>query len=122
MLTPTEYMVGVKNTQSFIDADYENLEFARPGAKVDDGEGGWIQGQAVPFGPLKVRLIPQSDKVPEVSTSDGRTYRPEFVLMAVPMTSIQRYDTFTYKGVVYEIAEVHDGPEYELKADVVVRG
>lgn len=122
MLTPTEYMVGVKTTTSFIEADSENITFSRPGAKQDDGEGGWIFGNSVPFGPLKVRLIPQSDKVPEVSTSDGRTYKPEYVLMGLPTMSIQRYDTFAYKGEVYEIAQVHDGPEYELKADVVLRG
>lgn len=121
MLSQTEYTIGVKSTQAFIAADYEDLVFSRT-SRVSDGEGGWTNVTPVSFGPLRCRLVPQSDRVEEVSTSDGRSLRPSFVLVALPTEDLQRYDRFDYKGDTYELASVRPDPEYALKADVVLYG
>lgn len=121
MLNASEYQAGIKSTKAFIDADVEMIDFDRR-TKIPDLSGGWTFSAPIAFGPIACRLIPQSDKVPEVSTSDGRFLRPTYVLMTLPTEALERYDRFSKDGKVYELAAIHAGPMYELKADVVLYG
>jgi hypothetical protein len=121
MLNAAEYQAGIKSTKAFIEADVDVLDFDRR-TKTPDLSGGWTMSLPISFGPIRCRLIPQSDQVPEVSTSDGRSLRPTYVLMALPTEDLQRYDRFTKDGKEYELAAIHAGPMYELKADVVLYG
>lgn len=119
MLSLSELASQIKSTEQFIEADVVELSLSRK-VKASNGSGGYTTSAGGIVGPFRVRLIPQSDRVPEVVTNDGRLVRPKFVLMAMPGTDIQRDDTFIF-GEEYQIAAVHKGPEYAFKADVVRR-
>src|SRR5690606_24143628 len=90
-------------------------------SRVPDGAGGfrWEVLNEIPV-EVTGRMIPQSDKVPEVQSNDGRWARIEYILMCMPGEDIRRYDTFSYKGREWQIFQLHLNPEYELKADVVI--
>lgn len=105
-------------TRTFILADPEDLVFTRQ-AKVPDGAGGFIETPNAPLAMQTGRMIPQSDRVPEITASDGRSARPEWVLLMEPDADMQRYDRFTWRGIVWEIAQIHTKPDYELKGDVI---
>ena len=120
MLSATELEIQSAITQAFILADPESIIFQRR-TQTADGAGGFILGAPAPLSNAQtVRLIPASDKVPEVSTSDGRRARPELVVLAPRDVDRAKYDQFTYDGRTYEIAEIHDKPDYERKGDAVV--
>lgn len=120
MLSPNELAAQIRSTEAFVDADPVDLSIYRS-TRVSNGAGGYVKSTPALTGTVRCRLIPQSDRVPEVSTLDGRLLRPKFVLMASPGVNVERGDTFTF-GSEYEIAAVHEGPEYAFKADVVRRG
>lgn len=121
MLSATELSLQMKTTSAFIEHDAVDLIINRR-SRIDDGEGGVVVGPESPVGMVRARLIPQSDKVPEVSTSDGRLLKPEFVLLCMPGQDMERYDVFSWHGGEWEIISIHEGPEYEMKGDVVHRG
>jgi hypothetical protein len=105
-------------TRAFILADAEDLVLVRS-TRVADGSGGWTYTTPVQLATQTARLIPQSDRVLEVVSSDGRRAIPEWVLLMEPGSDMKRYDRFTWKGIVWEIAEVHYKPDYEMKGDVI---
>ena len=111
----------LKGTQAFIEADGTDLSVSRK-VKVSNGSGGYTTGPETVHGPFRVRLIPQSDRVPEVVMSDGRLMRPKFVILGMPGTDIRRDDVLVWKLKQFVVAAVHDGPEYEFKANVVQNG
>lgn len=120
MISAVELGIMTAQTKAFIDADYEDIVIEPRETKTSDGAGGWTMVSGPDLAPVRVRLIPQSDKVPEQSSLEGRRKAPEFVLVALPGADIQRYDRFNWRGNTWEIAQVHDKPEYELKGDVVL--
>lgn len=119
MINPKELAVQVAATQAFIDADYEMIQIQGQEQRIDDGAGGWTTIPAAPSDPIKVRLIPQSDKV-AVVTPEGTRNAPDFVILGLPDTSFDRGDIFDWKGKTWIIEEVHLKPEYERKGDVRV--
>jgi hypothetical protein len=50
---------------------------------------------------------------------DGRVALPEWVIMMEPDSDLQRYDRFTWRGIEWEIAQIHTKPDYQLKGDVI---
>jgi hypothetical protein len=114
-----ELALQITMTEAFILADAVEIQLLRR-EKVSDGAGGFTLSdpQELP-GVQTFRLIPQSDKVPEVSTSDGRRANVEYILLALPDADLQRYDLFDWEDIRWEIAQIHMKPDYERKGDVV---
>jgi hypothetical protein len=107
-------------TRAFILADAEDINLVRA-AMVSDGAGGFVETQPpISIAPQVARLIPQSDQVPEIEGSDGRRAVPKWVILMEPGSDIQKYDKFVWRGRTWEIAEMHDKPDYEMKGDVIL--
>lgn len=117
MISAAELEIQRKLTMAFVNADPETIVLTRR-EKVEDGAGGFTLQDSPPE-QQTVRMVPQSDKVPVSSTLDGERKRPEFIIVAMPLADIRRYDTFDFRGTTYQVSHVHDCPEYEFKADVV---
>jgi len=114
-----ELQLQVTMTEAFILADAVELLLLRR-TRSDDGAGGFTLTDPQPLpGVQTFRLLPRSDKVPEVSTSDGRRASVEYTLLALPDADMQRYDLFDWNNIRWEIAQVHMKPDYERKGDVV---
>lgn len=111
-----ELQIGA--TRAFILADAEEIVLWRRG-KVSDGAGGFTLSPPVPLAPQTSRLIPQSDMVLEIEDSNGRMAVPEWVIMMEPGSDLERYDQFEWRGLNWEISQVHMKPDYEMKGDVV---
>lgn len=120
MIPTAERKIMERQTLAFVLADAEEITIAPREGRISDGAGGWVAQQGAPMLPLTVRLIPQSDKVPEAVALEGRRPIPEYILMAMPGVNIERYDTFEWRGRTWQVSHVHDKPEYEFKADVVI--
>lgn len=118
---PAELAANRRLTEAFIDADPVVLSIVIPGQKTPDGEGGWVTTPALTIS-AKGRLIPQSDKVPVLATSEGFRPRPEFVLMVMPETQLAKGATFKLFGKGWRIDQLHLKPDYELKGDVFQDG
>ena len=117
-MNQAELDLQIEGTQAFILADAEDLIFKRR-SKVSDGSGGFKFGAPIVLSEQTGRMIPQSDRVPEISGSNGKASKPQYVLLLMPSADVQRYDQFVWRGVTWEIAELHDKPDYELKGDVI---
>lgn len=105
-------------TREFILHDPEDLVFLR-NVRTSDGAGGFVETADAPLATQTGRMIPQSDKVPELTASDGRSARPEWVLLMEPDADMKRYDRFTWRNILWEIAQIHTKPDYEMKGDVI---
>lgn len=117
-MDPVELEMQVAATRAFILADPEDLVFLRA-SRISDGAGGFLPGTQVEIATQTARLIPQSDKVPEVTGSDGRHSVPEWILLMEPDADLKRYDRFSWGGNEWEVAQIHLKPVYELKGDVI---
>jgi hypothetical protein len=113
-----ELEIQATATRAFILADPEDLTLMRR-VRTPDGSGGFTYGSPAALAVQTGRMIPQSDRVVELRTSDGRSAIPEWVLMMEPDSDMQRYDQFTWRGAVWEIVQIHNKPDYELKGDVI---
>lgn len=109
-------------TRAFILADPTEVELFRA-TRTSDGAGGWVQGNPDdPINAQTFRLVPQSDEVPELVTSDGTRAKPKFIIVGPSDCDMQRYDQFFWNDAWWEIAQIHTKPVYEVKGDVVPRG
>lgn len=120
MISQRELKIMSRQTEAFINADFEDIQIEPRVNRVSDGAGGWVETPALPLPPIRVRLVPQSDRVPAAVSPEGTRPTPDFVLVAMPGANIERYDKFDWMGKVWEITYLHEKPEYEFKADVVV--
>jgi len=113
----------VKGTVAFVAADPETISITPPAARVSDGAGGYTTTDGTPFA-ATVRLIPQSDKVPVVATWEGNREKVEYILIGHPdlRATIVKGSTFAWRGQEWRIAQLHDKPDYECKADVILHG
>ena len=117
-MNAAELQTNKELTKWFIGFDPTTLVLT-PNRKVDDGAGGRRLVAQPARAPQVFRLIPQSDRVPEVQTSDGRFARPEYVLMGEASAAMAPGDTFSWGGRSWEVAQVHEKPIYESKGDVI---
>lgn len=121
-MDPVELQLQTDITRAFILADSEEIVFRRP-ERLEDNAGGFKYGPGEQeLAPQTCRLIPQSDRVPEIAGSNGRMAVPEWVIIMEPESDIARYDRFVWRGKEWEIAELHIKPDYQLKGDVILRG
>ncbi len=120
-ISPVELSVQRALTKAFIRADEKEVVLSRR-ARVDDGAGGIVLGDAVPLAPQLLRLIPLGDGAQERLTADGKSVTPSYMLMGEHTADMQRGDTFTVNGRRYELVFVNENRQYEIKAEVVYRG
>lgn len=115
--------VLTKQTLAFVAADPETITITPAGTKVSDGAGGHTVGAGTPFSQT-VRLIPQSDRVPLLSTWEGTREKVDYVLLADPAAraTINVGATFPWRGRKWKVTAIHAKPDYECKADVVLNG
>ncbi len=123
-MTPVELNAQRQSTRAFIAADPLTLPLYRI-AKAATPSGGFrkIVPAEPDVGEQVFRLLPTSDRTPEVRTSFGRLVVPTYTLLAQFDANLRRWDQFEYEGVRYECAVVRSVPmvnPYEVKADVVV--
>lgn len=118
-LSAPELALQISATEAFVLADAETLSMQAWDKTADKAGGFKLTKDGLPRD-ITARLIPQSDKVPEIQTSDGKYARIEYVLMATPGTDVRRYDTFLHEGELYRVEQIHRKPEYEIKADCVM--
>lgn len=118
MLSAVELELQTAATRAFILADAEEIALVRR-TKTSDGAGGFSWSVVGTLVEQTARLVPQSDRVPEIVGSDGRSARPEWVIMMEPGADIARYDQFVWRGNTWEIAQLHAKPDYEIKGDVI---
>lgn len=121
MSAATELAALAAGTRAFVAADPEIITLQNPVARVADGAGGWTE-TAGPDYIETVRLIPQSDKVPVTATWEGAREKVEYVMMAEPEARdrIEKGATFIWRGQTWLVAQLHDKPAYEFKADVIL--
>ena len=121
MTSPAELALLIRQTRSFRDADAEEILVTSPVSHVPDGAGGFVSTSGVPFTET-VRLIPQSDKVPVTTTWEGSRATVEYILLSTPDTKdrIAKGALFDWRGRKWRVAQVHDKPDYEFKADVIL--
>lgn len=108
-------------TEAFIMADVEEINF-RKYTREEDGAGGFRMVGPVDIATQLGRMIPKTDSVPEIETSFGRMAIPEWTLLMAAGADIARYYRFTWRGLEWEVAQVHTKPDYERKGDVVRYG
>jgi hypothetical protein len=121
MLSPTELDVQRKITAAFIAADVELIVLNRV-VRGDDGAGGYVN-TPTPLDPVSVRLIPQNDATPIADNNDGRQEQTKFELLAAWDADVAEGDWFMFEGSEYLIRAIQRrSNDYELKADVVLRG
>lgn len=105
-------------TRAFIYADADNIVLYRSDP-VADGAGGKKRGEEYPLAVQTFRMIPQTDQVTEIADSNGRMAMPEWVLLGESASDMRRGDRFTWRGMEWEIAQVHTKPDYQRKGDVI---
>lgn len=113
-----ELQLQASATRAFILADAEDLTLVRR-SRQSDGAGGYTYTTGAPLASQTARLIPQSDRTLEVTGADGRSAHPDWILLMEPGSDMQRYDRFDWRGDTWEIAELHQKPDYEMKGDVI---
>lgn len=109
-------------TAAFIAADSLSVVLQRS-ARTSDGAGGVIVGTPAPIAAQTMRLIPLRD-VGSVqrTTADGQLVDPTYALLGLYNADVQRWDTFTLNGAVYEVVFVQLNRQYECKGEVFYRG
>lgn len=118
-----ETLINRANTEAFINADPVSIVLV-PVNKNDDGEGGFKMEPGAPLEAQTLRLIPQSDVMPSVTTPDGIQLLPTYVLLGMHDATLPRWSLFSLGGVDFIITSP-TRPDfrtidnaYEAKVDV----
>lgn len=121
MISAVELEIMVRQTEAFVAADAETLTVTPKPVRTSDGAGGHTLTDGQPFD-ITARLIPQSDKVPVADTWEGTRARVEYILVGHPNLALQlsKDDVFQWRGQSWKIQQIHDKPDYEFKADVIL--
>lgn len=121
MISALELQICTTQTAAFVAADAETIVVTPAPTRVSDGAGGHTLTAGTPFEEI-VRLIPQSDKVPVVGTWEGTREKVEYILISVPDAANRLFkdSVFSWRGQSWKISQIHDKPDYEFKADVVL--
>lgn len=120
MISAAEMEVQVANTKVFIEADVETIIFRRPGSRIRTETGGFRDVGEERSAAQRVRLIPQSDKVPVAADTNGTRERPEYIVAGLPDADFRKGDIFDWRGQTWSVEQVHDKPDYIRKGDVIL--
>jgi len=125
MTSLAENSVQRSLTAAFIAADPLTVTLTRR-LRVRNDAGGYDEA-TTNLPPQTVRLIPSSDRTPQIETADGRNSLPVFTLLAMPDADLKIGDTFRLSdGCEYQlegaIFPMHTESAYEKKAGVIRRG
>lgn len=122
MISAVELEVQTANTRQFIEADAEEIVFIHLGEKIRTAGGGYRHDEDWDprSAPQRVRLIPQSDKVPVSADTNGTRERPEYILAGLPDADFLKGDTFDWRGQRWQVSQIHDKPDYIRKGDVIL--
>lgn len=120
MISEAELELQKGITTAFILADAEEVVLNRP-PKVSDGAGGFRfdYNNMEALAEAYARMIPQNDRTTEYTAGDGRRAVSEWIILMEADADIKRYDRFVWRGVLWEVAQVHTKPDYETKGDVI---
>jgi hypothetical protein len=125
LVSAQELAFNRRLTDKFIAYDPIDLSLTRY-TKTPQADGGFKYTSPVSIAAQTFRLIPASDRAPEAATSSGRMVTPEYVLLGLWDANMERFDSFLFAGVEYEIAFIRPAHtsenRYETKGDVVRRG
>lgn len=122
MISAAELKVQIASTKQFIEADVELIQFNHPTLRVRTPGGGYTEDPSVSTisTPQRVRLIPQSDKVPVSADTNGTRERPEYIVAGLPDAEFRKGDTFDWRGQTWKVVQMHDKPDYIRKGDVIL--
>lgn len=120
MISAAEMAVHVASTKAFVEADVETIIFQRPGGRIRTETGGYKDVAATTTKTQRVRLIPQSDKVPVSADTNGTREIPEYIVMGLPDADFQKGDLFDWRGQRWSVQQIHDKPDYARKGDVIL--
>lgn len=120
MISTAELAVGIATTKQFIESDVEVIVFKRPMRRERTETGGYADIPGFTSEPQRVRLIPQSDKVPAAMDTNGTRERPEYILAGLPDADFDKGDTFVWRGQTWKVEQLHDKPDYIRKGDVIL--
>jgi hypothetical protein len=122
MISSGELELQRRITTAFIEADPLEIQLTRS-TLTANGSGGYATSDPAPVGGLqRMRLIPQQGPIPEQLTADGRRVIPQYVLMATYQANMQRWDEFALNGERYQIVDVQNNKQYEVKGWVFYLG
>lgn len=126
-MNPTELRAQRQSTKAFIAADPLQIALFRP-TKTRNASGGQSRSEPEePLAPQTLRLLPASDRMPEVRLTGGELVSPTHTLMGEWDADLQRDDYF-YLNEVQFVCVSPPRPEhstesvYQRKIDVVRRG
>lgn len=122
MIAAAELAAQRSMTTWFIRADQQSVTLERT-EWIDDGAGGTYKGGVTPLAAQVMRLIPLRD-VGSVQrmTANGQSVEPTYALLGQWDADMERWDTFTIAGSVYEVVFVQENRQYETKGEVFYRG
>jgi hypothetical protein len=104
-------------TAAFIAADWMMVALERR-TRTADGEGGYLEGPAVPLAAQRMRLIPRQDGSVERMTADGKVVLPAYSLMGSHDADMERWDEFEVNGHRYQVVFINQNRQYEVKGEV----
>lgn len=120
-----ELIAQRRMTDAFIAADPLTIVLQRR-LRVRTDSGGYDEA-TTSLAPQTIRLIPTSDRTPQIETADGSFVTPAFTLLATVDADIKRGDTFRLDdGYEYQLEGAkypsHTQSAYEQKIGVIRRG
>lgn len=120
MISDLEMRIQKRNTQAFIDGDSEEIVIRPRSTRTPDGAGGWVDGTGPALPPQTVRIVPVNRVQDVLFPVEGRRDDIKYTIVAMPEADIQRYDVFDWRGDTWKVDRIHNKPDYELKADMVL--
>lgn len=119
MISAAEMQAHLAQTRAFVAADVEEIVFEHTERVRNPATGGYKD--VVTTSDLqRVRMIPQSDKVPQVVAPEGTREQPEYIVCGMPDAKFNKGDTFAWRGQTWRITQLHDKPDYIRKGDVIL--
>lgn len=116
----TELRVLRRQTTSYIAANPESVSLVRE-VRLDDGAGGYMEGNPSTIAAQTVRIIQKSEsEATERRNRDGEVVRPSVVLLAEWDANVQVGDEFVWEGMRAEVVYISD-MKYELVCEVAAR-
>jgi hypothetical protein len=115
--------VQIRMTQAFIDRKAVTIQLV-PWSAQDDGTGGRVRRPGTPRTPITVAMCDPTNSGYQfpLNTAEGKSNRPDFLLVAMPGTVIEEDDHFDWDGFQHVVETVLVGNAWEVRALVLRTG